>query len=102
MIEDEIEGKSKFRIHKQDWKLKDKLETEMGALNSIYTLIDVNNKLIYVGEAKDLKKRLKQKYTSIPNWTHYRYDRLPESVNNKNNECFIYFIFYKRFHISNY
>ena len=50
----------------------------MGALNSIYTLIDVNNKLIYVGEAKDLKKRLKQKYTSIPNWTHYRYDVLPK------------------------
>ena len=80
VIEDEIEGKSKFRIHKQDWKLKDKLETEMGALNSIYTLIDVNNKLIYVGEAKDLKKRLKQKYTSIPNWTHYRYDVLPKNT----------------------
>ena len=52
----------------------------MGALNSIYTLIDVNNKLIYVGEAKDLKKRLKQNYPSIPKWTHYRYDVLPKNT----------------------
>ena len=65
VIEDEIDDKSEFRIHKQDWKSKDKLETEMGALNTIYTLIDVDNKLIYVGEAKDLRKRLKQKYPSI-------------------------------------
>ena len=43
-------------------------------------LIDTTGKLIYVGEAKDLRKRLKQKYPSIPNWTHYRFDALPKSV----------------------
>ena len=83
VIEDEIDDKSDFRIHKQDWKSKDKLETEMGALNTIYTLIDVDNKLIYVGEAKDLRKRLKQKYPSIPDWTHYRYDVLPKNTSTE-------------------
>ena len=83
VIEDEIDDKSDFRIHKQDWKSKDKLETEMGALNTIYTLIDVDNKLIYVGEAKDLRKRLKQKYPSIPDWTHYRYDVLPKNTSSE-------------------
>ena len=52
------------------------MEAELGALNVIYTLLDKKDKLIYVGEAKDIRKRLKQKYPSIPNWTHYRYDDL--------------------------
>tara|TARA_Y100000590_G_C15535156_1_gene944730 strand:+ start:210 stop:1025 length:816 start_codon:yes stop_codon:yes gene_type:complete len=80
IIEDEILNKKEFRIHKQNWKTKDKLETEIGALNAIYTLLDKKNKLIYIGEAKDLRKRLKQRYPSIPNWTHYRYDALPKHV----------------------
>jgi len=84
VIQDEIFGKGEFRIHKQDWKIKDDLDSELGATNVIYTLLDKKNKLIYIGEAKDLRKRLKQRYPSIPDWTHYRYDRLPESVNNKN------------------
>ena len=84
VVQDEIFGKGEFRIHKQDWKIKEDLDSELGATNVIYTLLDKKNKLIYIGEAKDLRKRLKQRYPSIPNWTHYRYDRLPESVNNKN------------------
>jgi hypothetical protein len=80
IIEDEISNKKEFRIHKQDWKPKEKLETELGALNVIYTLLDKKDKLIYVGEAKDIRKRLKQKYPSIPNWTHYRYDVLPKNA----------------------
>jgi len=83
VIEDEISNKSKFRIHKQDWKPKEKLETEIGELNTIYTLMDKKNKLIYVGEAKDLRKRLKQKYPSIPYWTHYRYDAFPKKVSTE-------------------
>lgn len=80
IIEDEISDKKGFRIHKQDWKPKEKLDTELSALNVIYTLLDKKNKLIYVGEAKDIRKRLKQRYPSIPNWTHYRYDVLPKNV----------------------
>lgn len=82
VVEDQISGRKDFRIHKQDWKPREKLETELGALNVIYTLCDRKNKSIYVGEAKDLRKRLKQKYPSIPNWTHYRYDVLPKGVSD--------------------
>jgi hypothetical protein len=81
-VEDQVLNKKDFRIHKQDWKPKDKLDTELGAVNVIYTLCDRKNKLIYVGEAKDLRKRLKQKYPSIPSWTHYRYDVLPKGVSD--------------------
>jgi len=83
VIQDEIFEKGEFRIHKQDWKLREELDSELGALNVIYTLLDKKNKLIYLGEAKDLRKRLKQRYPSIPDWTHYRYDVLPKGVNNK-------------------
>ena len=48
VIEDEISDKQDFRIHKQDWKPKGKLDTELCALNVIYTLLDKKNKLIYV------------------------------------------------------
>ena len=81
-VEDQVLNKKDFRIHKQDWKPKEQLETELGSLNVIYTLCDRKNKLIYVGEAKDLRKRLKQKYPSIPGWTHYRYDALPKGVSD--------------------
>ena len=82
IIEDQILNKKKFRIHKQDWKTRENLNLEIGAFNVVYTLLDENNKSIYVGEAKDLKKRLLQNYKSIPKWTHYRYDALPKDVSD--------------------
>ena len=83
IIEDEIKDKNEFRIHKQDWKTKNQLDTEIGAFNVIYTLLDTKNKLIYIGEAKDLRKRLKQNYSQIPYWTHYRYDTLPKNTSTQ-------------------
>ena len=78
IIEDEIENKNDFRIHhKQDWQPRNNLQTEIGATNVIYTLVDNDEKLIYVGEAGDLIKRLKQPHPTILKWTHYRYDILP-------------------------
>ncbi len=82
-IEDSIINKDDFRIYKQDWKPRENLENEIGAVNAIYTLLDKKNKLIYVGEAKDLRKRLKQSYKNIPNWTHYRYEVLPKNTSTK-------------------
>ena len=82
-IEDSIINKDDFRIYKQDWKPRKNLEKEIGAVNAIYTLLDKKNKLIYIGEAKDLRKRLKQPYRIIPNWTHYRYDVLPKNTSTK-------------------
>jgi len=86
-IEDSLFGNSGYRIHKQDWKEKYQLSTELGAKNVIYTLLDSKNKLLYVGEtSQNLATRLADKefYKKIiPNWTHYRYDALPPSVDKK-------------------
>lgn len=82
-VEDHIFNKTDFRIHKQDWKPRDLLDLEIGAHNVIYNLIDKNNKLLYVGEAKELIPRLKQIYPSIPKWTHFRYDVLPKETPTK-------------------
>ena len=49
----------------------------------IYTLLDDEKKLIYIGTAKDLKIRLSQPYEVIPNWNHYRYDVLPSNASNE-------------------
>lgn len=75
-------------IINQDWKKKDELVTELGAKNVIYTLLDEVNKRIYVGETgQDLKIRLadKEHYKNagIPNWTHYRFEVLPSSIETK-------------------
>jgi len=79
-IGDEVLGKKSSRIYKQDWKLRNDLEYEIGAKNVIYKLIDTNNKLFYVGEAADLVKRLLQNYPTIPNWDYFRYDVLPDEL----------------------
>lgn len=76
------------KIINQDWKEKKQLSTELGAKNVIYFLVDEINKLIYVGETgQDLKIRLsdKEHYKSagIPNWTHYRFEVLPTSIDTK-------------------
>ena len=64
-------------IIKSDWKEKKKLNKQIDATNVIYNLIDVNNKVFYVGEAQSLKNRLSGNRPEIPQWTHYRYDVLP-------------------------
>jgi hypothetical protein len=79
-VSDEVIGKEKERIHKQDWKPRDQLQYEIGALNVIYILADSKSKLIYVGEAQDLVKRLSQKYPTIPEWDFYRYSVLPDTL----------------------
>ena len=45
-IDDELTGKGEFRIHKQDWRPREDYETEIGADNIIYMLIDTAKKLI--------------------------------------------------------
>ena len=79
-VDDEVHGKKGHRIHKQDWKPRENLEYEIGATNVIYLLADTERKLLYIGEAKDLIKRLSQRYPSIPKWNFFRYDVLPEHL----------------------
>ena len=80
-LEAEITKKDKPRIFYNDWKGREELEYEIGAQNVIYTLADTKHKLIYVGEATDLIKRLSQEYTLIKQWNYYRYDVLPSELN---------------------
>ena len=82
-INDELNDKSPVRIYKQDWKPRDQLDFELVADNALYTLLDTNNKLIYLGEAKQLVKRLKGAHPSIPGWDYYRYEALPNAYDDQ-------------------
>jgi hypothetical protein len=76
-IEDEITHPGQFRIQKQDWRPRSMYETELGAENVIYMLIDEKAKLLYVGEAENLIRRFKAGHLEIKDWDFYRYDQLP-------------------------
>jgi hypothetical protein len=80
LIDDEIHEKEEHRIHKQDWNDRSELPFELGAENVIYVLADTEKKWLYVGEAKNLVRRLSQRYSVIPNWDKYRYDVLPKTL----------------------
>lgn len=79
-IADELRGKGEVRIHKQPWRERARFETEIGARNVVYMLADCANGLFYVGEAEDMVARFRRGHTPIPNWTHYRYDLLPQPL----------------------
>jgi hypothetical protein len=79
-IADELEDKEEARIHKQTWKPRKELGYEIGALNVIYMLIDTKNKLLYIGEAQDLIRRLSQPYPTIKDWDYFRYSVLPDKL----------------------
>ena len=81
-IDDELNNKNRLSIYKQDWKPRGEFESEIGAKNVIYTLLDINEKFIYVGEAEDLIKRFKQGHPVIKGWTHYKYNVLPKELSN--------------------
>ena len=78
-IDQKISGKDGPKIYKQDWKPIDEYQTEIGAENIIYMLINKTNKTFYIGEAKNLIQRFSSgKYTN--KWEYYRYDKLPNEL----------------------
>ena len=79
-IEDSLMKGTKHRINKTKWFKRSELEFQIGARNVIYYLYDSKQKLFYVGEARDLVKRLKQPYLAMPNRDYFRYDVLPDSL----------------------
>jgi hypothetical protein len=81
-IDDELQGKESFRIHKGKWRPRAELEFELGANNVLYYLIDTKNKLFYVGEAANLVDRLRQEHATIPHWDYFRYNVLPDELFN--------------------
>lgn len=79
-IEEVLDSKEGLRIIKEKWQPRTKLKSQFDAKNVIYNLIDVNNKQFYIGEADSLIKRLSGDRKEIPNWTHYRFDSLPNGL----------------------
>lgn len=79
-IDDELDKKPPFRIYKNKWRPRAEIDFEVGANNVLYTLIDTKNKLIYIGEASNLVKRLRQDHPSIRNWDYFRYNVLPNQI----------------------
>ena len=73
-------NKSTARIYKQKWKPRSEFETEIGATNVVYMLIDTINRLFYVGEADALISRFRRGHELIPDWNYYRYSALPQSL----------------------
>ena len=51
-IDDHISGNKGFRIHKQDWRPKENIETEIGAMNTIYMLLDKKISCFMLGKQK--------------------------------------------------
>jgi hypothetical protein len=81
-IGDELEGKERKSVYKQDWKPRGELDYEIGAYNVIYMLADTKNRLLYVGEASDLVKRLSQPHSTIPDWSYFRYNVIPDELSS--------------------
>ena len=79
-IDDELNNKGPFRIYAQGWKPREHLDFEIEVENVLYYLIDTINRLLYIGEADRLVRRLRQEHISIKDWNHYRYDVLPRSI----------------------
>ena len=79
-IDRELKQKDEVKIYKQDWKQRVLFETELGAENVIYMLIDTKKKLFYVGEAQNLIRRFLQGHNAIKEWDYYRYDVLPNQL----------------------
>ncbi|WP_207462149.1 GIY-YIG nuclease family protein [Azospirillum sp. SYSU D00513] len=79
-IRDELAGKAVGRIHKQRWRPRSEFESEIGATNVIYMLLDTRNRLLYVGESGNLVTRLKRGHELIPEWDYFRYDLLPSEL----------------------
>ncbi len=80
LVDDFLDEKGTDRIYKQDWKPRSEYKNEIGAENVIYTLLDTERKLIYVGEANKLITRFDNGHPDIKNWNFYRYNVLPPSL----------------------
>jgi hypothetical protein len=79
-ISAEVVDKDSLSIHKQGWCPRESYRLEVGAQNVIYMLLDEVNQLIYVGEDKDMIRRFNSGHPDIKEWTHYKYNVLPDSL----------------------
>ena len=70
----------KSKISKDDWKSKKNLHNELDSTNSLYTLLDTQNRELYVGETESMHSRFSAERKEIPGWDKYRVDVLPPEL----------------------
>ena len=72
------------KIYRQHWKKREDLKTELDIYNGVYTLLDEKNRLLYVGESNNIKRRLTEgPHPEIPKWTHFSFEALPGGTTKK-------------------
>ena len=82
-IEDFVFDKES-KIYRQHWKKREDLKTELDIYNGVYTLLDEKNRLLYVGESNNIKRRLTEgPHPEIPKWTHFSFEALPRGTTKK-------------------
>lgn len=79
-VRDALTDPTTARIQKRGWRPKADYPFEVGARNVIYMLADMERRKLYVGEAEDLIARFTRGHSGMPEWTHYRYDLLPDEL----------------------
>lgn len=79
-VNQEFNGSKSVKVFNLDWRPRDELRFEVGAMNVIYMLADTNKGLLYIGETKDLIRRLNAGHPIISDWDLYRYDVLPPEM----------------------
>ena len=87
LIDSSIEGRAS--LASSDWEIRAN-QPPRKVPNVIYYLRDDANQLFYVGKGGpgNGTDRIFDPHPRIPNWTHYRYDVLPQNFNNQMVEAF--------------
>lgn len=87
LIDSSIKGKAS--LASSDWEIRANPPPRK-VPNVIYYLRDDVNQLFYVGKGGpgNGTDRIFDPHQTIPNWTHYRFDVLPQNFNNKMVEAF--------------
>jgi len=79
-IKNQVIGKDKKRIFKQDWRPRKEYKLELGVEDVIYMLVDTRKKLIYLGEAGKMINRFNAGHPDIKDWDYYKYNVLPDEL----------------------
>jgi predicted GIY-YIG superfamily endonuclease len=69
-------------VHTSEWLDRKSLSLHQDRSFVIYYLIDEKNKLIYIGSANNLGKRLAQDKKTIPNWNKFKYTVIHRGYKN--------------------
>lgn len=79
-VHQDLKRSKSVKVFNLDWRPREELRFEIGALNVIYMLADTSKRQLYIGETKDLVRRLSAGHPIINDWDLYRYDVLPAAL----------------------